>query len=76
LDNAIAYFPKVEWGERVPALVLAWAIFLLGVQPSWLVRWSESTTAAMVSAVSPPTTQIITITTAMQSTEALMIPKN
>lgn len=76
LDNAIAYFPKVEWSERVPALVLALAIFLLGVQPSWLVRWSESTTAAMVSMASPPTIQIVTITTAMQSTEALMIPKN
>lgn len=51
LDNAIAYFPKVEWRERVPALVLALTIFFLGVQPNWLVRWSESTTTAMVAAV-------------------------
>ncbi len=56
LDNAIAYFPKVEWRERVPALVLAITIFFLGVQPSWLVRWSESTTAAMVAAT-PTVTQ-------------------
>ena len=52
LDNAIAYFPKVEWRERVPALILAIVILVLGIQPSWLVRWSESTTAAMVAAVS------------------------
>lgn len=51
LDNAIAYFPKVEWRERVPALILALAIFFLGIQPNWLVRWSEATTTAMVATV-------------------------
>lgn len=56
LDNAIAYFPKVEWRERVPALILAITIFFLGIQPTWLVRWSESTTTAMVAAV-PTLTQ-------------------
>jgi NAD(P)H-quinone oxidoreductase subunit 4 len=53
LDNAIAYFPKVEWRERVPALILAITILFLGIQPTWLVRWSESTTTAMVAAVPP-----------------------
>jgi len=57
LDNSIAYFPKVEWRERVPALVLAITIFFLGIQPSWLVRWSEPTTTAMVAAAVPPLTQ-------------------
>ena len=55
LDNAIAYFPKVEWRERVPALILAITILFLGIQPTWLVRWSESTTTAMVAAI--PSTQ-------------------
>ena len=50
LDNK-AYYPKVQWAERIPALVLTAIIFILGVQPNWLVRWSEPTTAAMVSAV-------------------------
>lgn len=56
LDNAIAYFPKVEWRERVPALILAITIIFLGIQPTWLVRWSESTTTSMV-AVIPTLTQ-------------------
>lgn len=56
LDNAIAYFPKVEWRERVPALILAITIIFLGIQPTWLVRWSESTTTEMVAAV-PALTQ-------------------
>lgn len=51
LDSYKAYYPKVQWSERVPALVLAAFIFILGVQPNWLIRWSEQTTTAMVAAV-------------------------
>jgi NAD(P)H-quinone oxidoreductase subunit 4 len=51
LDSAIAYFPKVEWRERVPALILAITIIFLGIQPTWLVRWSEATTTSIVAAV-------------------------
>lgn len=47
LDNATAYYPKVQWVERTPALVLAALIFFLGLQPAWLVRLSETTTTAM-----------------------------
>lgn len=51
LDNNKAYYPKVNWAERIPALVLTALIVILGVQPNWLVRWSEPTTTAMVAAV-------------------------
>jgi NAD(P)H-quinone oxidoreductase subunit 4 len=47
LDNKLAYYPKVLWSERIPALLLAVVIVFLGVQPQWLVHWSEPTTAAM-----------------------------
>lgn len=53
LDNNLAYYPKVLWSEKVPALVLAALIIFLGVQPTWLVRWSETTTTAMVAAITP-----------------------
>jgi NAD(P)H-quinone oxidoreductase subunit 4 len=49
LDNKVAYFPKVTFTEQFPAFVLAALILFLGIQPSWLVRWSEPTTASMVS---------------------------
>jgi NAD(P)H-quinone oxidoreductase subunit 4 len=68
LDNAIAYFPKVEWRERVPALILAITIIFLGVQPTWLVRWSESTTTAMVAAV-----PILAQPTIAQASDALTL---
>jgi NAD(P)H-quinone oxidoreductase subunit 4 len=50
LDN-LAYYPKVLWSEKMPALILAALIIFLGVQPTWLVRWSEHTTTAMVAAI-------------------------
>ncbi|HEY9633286.1 MAG TPA: NADH-quinone oxidoreductase subunit M [Coleofasciculaceae cyanobacterium] len=51
LDNNTAYYPKVRWAEKAPALVLAALIFFLGIQPAWLVRWTETTTTAIVAAV-------------------------
>ncbi|MGB3207666.1 MAG: NADH-quinone oxidoreductase subunit M [Crinalium sp.] len=52
LDNK-AYYPKVNFQESFPALVLAAIIFILGVQPNWLVRWSEATSTSMISAIKP-----------------------
>ena len=50
LDNSIAYFPKVTFSERVPAVILAALILFLGIQPNWLVRWGEPTAVALVAA--------------------------
>jgi NAD(P)H-quinone oxidoreductase subunit 4 len=58
LDNNIAYFPKVEWFERVPALILFWFILLLGIQPNWMLQWSEATTDAMVAIATNPIVQV------------------
>ena len=49
LDNATAYYPAVTFAENMPALVLAGIIFVLGIQPAWLLKWSESTTNAIVA---------------------------
>jgi NAD(P)H-quinone oxidoreductase subunit 4 len=53
LDNNLAYYPKVLWSEKMPALVLAVIILFLGIQPTWLVRWAEPTSTAMVAAIPP-----------------------
>ena len=58
LDNKTAYYPRVKFAEYVPALVLTALIFWLGIQPSWLVRWSEQTTKALVTAALPPVKQV------------------
>lgn len=59
LDNATAYYPQVVFAEKFPALVLAGLILVLGVQPSWLVRWSESTATAFVATI--PTVEQIAL---------------
>jgi len=51
LEGQLAYLPKVGWSERVPAIVLTVLIIALGIQPNWLVRWSQATTDAMVAAM-------------------------
>ena len=47
LSEQVLNLPRVLWSERIPGFVLAVLIVLLGIQPSWLVRWSEQTTTAI-----------------------------
>ncbi|WP_204138318.1 NADH-quinone oxidoreductase subunit M [Halomicronema sp. CCY15110] len=60
LDNDIAYFPKVTFIERFPAWILASLILFLGLQPNWLVRWSESTAATLVATLPTTTPELQT----------------
>jgi len=53
LSIQVINLPKVQWEERMPGIVLAILIVILGIQPGWLIRLSEMTTAAMVT--TPPT---------------------
>jgi NAD(P)H-quinone oxidoreductase subunit 4 len=47
--------PRVNWQDRLPAVVLAGVIVALGLQPHWLSRWSEASTITMAP---PPPTQL------------------
>ncbi|MEL6440671.1 MAG: NADH-quinone oxidoreductase subunit M [Cyanobacteria bacterium J06621_8] len=44
LPNELAYYPKVSSSETIPAFVLTIIIIFLGIQPNWLLRWTEPTT--------------------------------
>jgi len=39
--------PVVQWRDRAPALILTVAIVIFGIQPAWLIRWSEPTITVM-----------------------------
>jgi len=41
LTPELACIPRIFWWERVPSIFLAVLILFLGIQPSWLTRWSE-----------------------------------
>ncbi|NEO28303.1 MAG: NADH-quinone oxidoreductase subunit M, partial [Kamptonema sp. SIO4C4] len=62
LDNERAYYPTVNWSERIPAFILAGIIFFLGLQPNWLVRWIQPTTDQLVANLTPvQTEQVATV---------------
>jgi NAD(P)H-quinone oxidoreductase subunit 4 len=58
LNNETSYYPRVTLLEQVPAFILTVLIIFLGVQPTWLVRWTEATTNQMVAANPTPNAQI------------------
>lgn len=49
LPDQFANLSKVDWSDRIPAFVLAMIIVLFGLQPNWMVQWSETTTTALLS---------------------------
>ncbi len=49
LSAQVMNLPRVYWSDRIPAIILATLIIVFGIQPSWLARWTESTTTMMVS---------------------------
>ena len=46
-DPDTRVLPAISWGERIPGLVLALAIVAFGLQPNWVLRWSETTIGTM-----------------------------
>lgn len=49
LTPALSQLPRVLWSERAPAVVLAVLIITLGLQPNWMVRWSEPQAAILLT---------------------------
>jgi NAD(P)H-quinone oxidoreductase subunit 4 len=47
LTPELANLPPVQFSERLPGLVLALFIIILGLQPNWLLNWSEVDTATI-----------------------------
>jgi NAD(P)H-quinone oxidoreductase subunit 4 len=47
LPDELDDLPRVYWQDRFPAFVVAGLIVILGIQPSWMLRWSQATTTAL-----------------------------
>ncbi|MGK7946275.1 MAG: NADH-quinone oxidoreductase subunit M [Microcystaceae cyanobacterium] len=41
LTPELSQLPRVLWSERIPAIALSLLIVFFGLQPTWMVRWSE-----------------------------------
>ncbi|MFZ9738862.1 MAG: NADH-quinone oxidoreductase subunit M [Prochlorotrichaceae cyanobacterium] len=59
LDNKLAYYAGVSLQEQFPALVLTLTIFFLGLQPQWLIHWTETMTTTIASRLIPQTIEQI-----------------
>lgn len=53
LSEQVTNLPRVYWSDRIPAIVLAGLIVIFGIQPNWLVRWTETTINTMMSVQNP-----------------------
>ncbi len=51
LSDVVTNLPPVQWGDRVPALILTVLLVVFGLQPNWLVRWSDADAARLVPPV-------------------------
>ncbi|MBN3938539.1 NADH-quinone oxidoreductase subunit M [Nostoc sp. NMS9] len=49
LSASVTNLPRVYWSDRIPAAILAALIVIFGIQPGWLVRWTEPTITAMIN---------------------------
>lgn len=50
LTPELAQLPAVAWGDRIPAMILATLILILGIQPNLLIRWSQQTVTLLSAA--------------------------
>ena len=49
LTPELATMKPVRWQDQFPAVVLVILLFVFGLQPQWMIRWSEADTAALVT---------------------------
>jgi NAD(P)H-quinone oxidoreductase subunit 4 len=48
LSEYVVNLPQVLWMDRIPAIILTILIVIFGMQPTWMVRWSEVSTATLL----------------------------
>lgn len=47
LPDELDHLPPVLWKDRIPALVMVALVIAFGLQPGWMLRWSEQTSVAL-----------------------------
>ncbi|NET41510.1 NADH-quinone oxidoreductase subunit M [Okeania sp. SIO2B3] len=58
LSETVVNLPPVEWSDRIPAIILMILIVILGIQPNWMLRWTE-TEANTMSVSQPMLSQVV-----------------
>lgn len=59
LSTQFSQLSPVALKDQIPVLALTVLIFIFGIQPSWVVRWSEAQTSALIISPALQSMQII-----------------
>ena len=49
ISESLTQIPPVEWIEHTPAFALLFLIIAFGIQPSWVIQWSEIQASALLA---------------------------
>ncbi len=49
LTDSLANLPPVKWVEHTPAFALLFLIISFGIQPAWVIQWSEIQATALLT---------------------------
>jgi len=49
LSDPLSNLPAIYWKDRIPSIVILALVITLGLQPNWMLRWSERTSLALGS---------------------------
>jgi len=49
LSDPVSNLPAIYWKDRIPSIVILALVITLGLQPNWMMRWSERTSLALGS---------------------------
>jgi len=59
LPDSLADLPRIYWRDRIPSIVVVALVILFGLQPNWMLRWSEQTSLALGEPVANITTAVL-----------------
>jgi NAD(P)H-quinone oxidoreductase subunit 4 len=60
LPDRFDNLPPILWRERIPAIAIVVLIIAFGLEPSWMLRWSEQTSVALGTPFLHSTTALVT----------------
>ncbi|GAB4380564.1 MAG: NADH-quinone oxidoreductase subunit M [Elainellaceae cyanobacterium] len=53
LPEALANLPRVRWQDRIPSVIVAILVVVFGLQPNWMMRWSQTTVTTLAITAEP-----------------------
>ena len=59
LPDRFDNLPPILWRERIPAIAIVALIIAFGLEPSWMLRWSEQTSVALGAPFLHSTTALV-----------------